>query len=143
MHESDYKADWLFGNSLIAFIGALLLAQVWEPSRGTFKLLFFFDVPAYNGLFIFLIIAGMVVLSIVLAAASVIPRLREFGLKLGVASSTILDFIVWLAFIVSWGSSAPELPLDQWWSRFLIVIGLVFFFFIPIRNFARLARSSK
>ncbi len=139
MTEAEFKDDWLFAYALVAFVGALLMGQVWEPSEGTSKLLFFFDVPAFV---ISLIIAVMVVLSIVLAAASVIPRLRKFGLKLGIASLMLLDFIVWIAFIISWGSAAPELPPDQWWWPFLIIVGVMFFFFIPIRMFLRIKRSS-
>ena len=77
MHEHDYKADWLFGNSLVAFIGALLMAQVWEPSEDTFRLLFFFEVPNYTGFIIFLIVAVFFVLSLFLAVASIVPPLRN------------------------------------------------------------------
>ena len=76
MTESGLKEDWLFTNALVAFVGALLMWQVWEPSEGTFKLLFFIEVPNYKGFTISMIIAGMAILSIVLAAASAIPRLR-------------------------------------------------------------------
>ena len=119
------------------------MAQVWEPSRGTFKLFFFFDVPAYDGLFILLIISGMVILSVVLAAASIIPRLRDPAMKLGGGFVTTLDFIVWVAFILSWGSSTPELPLEQWWAWFLVIVGVVFFFLIPIKMFIRIIQLSK
>ncbi len=26
------KEEWLIGNAVVAFVGALLLAQAWEPS---------------------------------------------------------------------------------------------------------------
>ena len=141
MTESGLKEDWLFTNALVAFVGALLMGQIWEPAEGTFKLLFFIEVPNYTGFTIFLIIVGMAILSIVLAAASLIPRLRDPVLCLGNGFSTVLDFIVWVAFVVSWGSSVPELPFDQWWSMFLAIVGLVFLFFIPIRMFLRMYRS--
>ena len=140
MTEAGLKEDWLFTNALVAFVGALLMGQVWEPSEGTFKLLFFIEVPAYDGLVIFLIIAGMVVLSIVLATASVIPRLRDPVLKSRSSFATTLDLIVWVAFFLSWGSSVPELPSDQWWSLILIIAGLVFLFIIPVRVMLRVGR---
>ena len=98
MTETELKEDWLFGNALIAFIGALLMGQVWETSDGTVKLLCFFDVPNYTGFVIFSIIAGFFVLSFFLAVASVIPRLRNPALSLGIGFSITLDFIVWVAF---------------------------------------------
>ena len=140
MTEAELKEDWLFTNALVAFVGALLIAQVWEPSKGTVKFLFFFDVPAYDGLVIFLIIAGMLVLSIVLAAASVIPRFRNPILTLGNVFATLLDFIVWIAFIISLGSSVPELPFEQWWVMVLLAVGAVFILFIPVKIFMRILR---
>ena len=142
MTKAELKDDWLFTNAIVAFIAALLMGQVWEPSEGTFRLFFFFDVPAYDGLVVLLIIAGMLVLSIALAAASVVPRLRDPVLGIGSGFATILDLIVWVAFFISWGSSFPELP-DQWWSSYLVMVGAVFLFLIPIRMVLRLVRSGK
>ena len=48
MTESGLKEDWLFTNALVAFVGALLMGQIWEPAEGTFKLLFFIEVPNYT-----------------------------------------------------------------------------------------------
>ena len=66
-----------FGNSLIAFIGALLMAEVWKPSEGTVKLLFFFEVPNYTGFVLFLIIAALFCLSFLLALASIWSPIRD------------------------------------------------------------------
>ena len=138
MHEHDYKADWLFGNSLVAFIGALLMAQVWEPSEDTFRLLFFFEVPNYTGFIIFLIVAVFFVLSLFLAVASIVPPLRNVALKLATPFSTALDLIVWIAFVGSWGAAIQKLPTDEWWSGILVLGGIVMFFFIPARIYLRL-----
>ena len=143
MTEVEIKQDWLFGNALISFVGALLLGQVWERSEGTFKLLFIFEVPNYTGLTIFTIIAGFFILSFILAVASIVPRLRNTAIRLGTDFSMALDFIAWVAFSVSWLSSIPELPPDQWWSMFLLLGGFAFFIFIPIRMVLRGIRSKK
>ena len=141
MAEAELKGDSMFSDALVVFAGALLMGQFWEPSEGTIEFLFFIEVPNYTAFTISLVIAAMAVLSVILAAASIISRLRKRGLKLSSNLATLLDFLVWLSFIVSWGSSAPELPFDQWWTWLLVVVGLVFFFLIPIRMFFRIVRS--
>ena len=140
--KAELKDDWLFTSAIVALIAALLMGQVWEPSEGTFRLPFFFDIPAYDRLAVLSIVAGMLALSIVLAAASVIPRFRDCALGIGSHFATILGFIVWVAFIISFGSSFPELP-DQWWSSYLVIVGVVFLIFIPIRAVLRIVRSRK
>ena len=143
MTSAEYKEEWLFSNALVAFVGALLMGQVWEPSKGTFKLLFFFDVPAYDGLVIFLITAAFFILSFFFAAASVIPFIRSWALSIGKGFSQILELLTWIAFTLSWTSSIPELPLEQWWAWFLVFGGFVLFVFIPFRILLRIFRSRK
>ena len=143
MTEVEIKQDWLFGNALISFVGALLLGQVWERSEGTFKLLLIFEVPNYTGFAIFTIIAGFCILSFILAIASMVSRLRSTALRLGTDFSIALDLIAWVAFSVSWLSSIPELPSGQWWSLFLLLGGFAFFIIIPIRMVLRGIRSKK
>ena len=140
MTESGLKEDWLFTNALVAFVGALLMAQTWDPSEGTFKFQFFFEIPNYVGFTVFLIIAAIFIFSIVLAIASVIPRFRNPMLRFGNLFAIPLDAIVWTAFIISLLTSIPELPLEQWWVKVLLAGGVVFFFLIPVKMYMRLFR---
>ena len=141
MADKEIQEDWLFTNVLVAFVGALLLGQAWEASEGTVKLAFVIRVTDYTGFVIFLIIAGFFVLSLFLAVASVIPRFRISALSIGKGFSTTLEFMVWIAFILSWLSAIPELSPSQWWSQFLIVGGFGFVIFMPVRMLLRLLRS--
>ena len=40
MNEAGLKEDWLAGNAVVAFVGALLVAQSWQTSDGTLRLPF-------------------------------------------------------------------------------------------------------
>ena len=137
MNITQLKEDWLLSNALVAFLGALVLAQQWQMPEGTIRLLFVFEVPDYTGLVIFLLIAVLFVLSLFLALASVVAKLRSRALGIGKDFSRILGIFTWIAFILSWLSSIPALPSDQWWSVFLIVGGLALIFFIPVRMVVR------
>ena len=141
MTKEELKREWLFSNALVALVGALLLGQVWEPSVGSFKLLFLVEVPSNSGFTVIVIITAITIFSIVLAVASFVPGLRCPMSRLGNGFSTPLDLLVWVAFIISWGSAVPQMPSDQWWSILLALVGLVFFFLIPIRTILRMFRS--
>ena len=135
MTEVELRKDWLASNSLTAFVGALLLAQSWQMSEGSVKLLFMFTVPNYTGLVIFIIIAGLFILSLFLALSTAVPvrGLQCWAIKLGKDLSQILGFLTLLAFLVGFLSAIPDLPPDQWWSWFLIVGGFVLLIFLVYR----------
>ena len=138
MNESELRKDWLASNAVVAFVGALLLAQSWQMSEGTVKLLFIFTVPDYTGLVIFIVIAGLFILSLFLALATVVPVsfLQCWAINLGKDLSQTLGYLSLFAFLVGFFSAIPDLPLDQWWSWFLIVGGFVLFIFLGYRTFA-------
>ena len=39
MNTTDMEKDWLAGNAVVAFVGALLLGQSWRMPEGPVKLL--------------------------------------------------------------------------------------------------------
>ena len=135
MNEVDLRKDWLTGNAVVAFVGALLTGQVWEMSEGTVKLLFIFTVPDYSGLVIFLFIAGLFFLSLSLALATIVKPLQRWAIPIAANASGVLALIVWIAFLLSLASAVPELPRDQWWSGFLIGGGLLLVLFLAYRQF--------
>ena len=145
MNDVDLRKDWLTGNAVVAFVGALLTAQVWEtwgPSEGTVKLFFVFTVPEYSGFVIFLFIAGLFLLSLFLAVAIIVTRLQRWAISIAADFSPVLGIFVWLAFLVSLLSAIPELPLDQWWSQFLIWGGLVLVLFLLFYRLFDMVKST-
>ena len=135
MNEAEIRKGWLTGNAVVAFVSALLTGQVWRASEGTVKLFVIFTVPDYYGLVIFLFITGLFVLSLFLAVATIVPRLQRWAISIAADFSPVLGLFVWLAFLVSLLSEIPELPLDQWWSEFLIWGGISLLFFLLYRQF--------
>ena len=47
MNTTALKKDWLAGSAVIAFLGALMLAQTWRPPGGVYELPFNLTVPAF------------------------------------------------------------------------------------------------
>ena len=135
MNEVELRKDWLASNAVVAFVGAFLLAKSWQMSEGTVKLLFIFTVPNYTGLVIFIIIAGLFILSLFLALSTAVPvrGLQCWAIKLGKDLSQILGFLTVVGFFVGLTSEIRNLPLDQWWSWFLIVGGFVLSLFLVYR----------
>lgn len=140
MTSKEYKEDWLFGNALVAFVGALMLTQQWQSSGGAISF-YFFEVPEFAGFAIFLIIAAFFILSFFLAVASVIPLIRNFALRIGKKMSFALDFVVWIGFVLSWAAAITDLPIDQWWAEMLLWGGLALIVFMLLKMILRLVRS--
>ena len=140
MTNTECKEEWLFSNALVAFVGAMLLAQRWQMSEGTIRF-YFFEVPNYTGFVIFLIIFGFFVLSFFLAVASVIPILQKYALCIGQALWFPLDFITWIGFILGWASAITQLSLDQWWAELLLWGGIALIVFMLVKMVLRVVRS--
>ena len=132
----EMKEDRLANFAVAAFLGSLLMGQVWgmwEGSQRATKLLMF-TVPDYSGLVIFAIIAGLFGLSLFLAAASMVTPLQRRGLATTFSVAPIMLPIVWFSFTFSWLSSTLELPNDQWWAPVLSIGGFVMFLFVGFRR---------
>ena len=136
------KKDWLASNAVIAFLGALMLAQTWRPAGDGYELPFNIPGRVFPDPMSFIIAAVLFLSSFLLATASVIPmRLVPHWVVSGVSAfSVVLDLFVWAAFLQSWFSVLSELPDDQWWAHAFAWGGLVMFIFLAFRFFAGVVR---
>ena len=116
--------DSLAGNSIVAFMGSLLLAQSPSPNHWVL------------GITVFL-----AVLSVILALASIVSRLSERVLDLTRPLAPVLALFTWLGFTSGWISAIVELPEDQWQSHVLAWSGLGMFIFLFGRFMLEIFRS--
>ena len=139
MHEAELKEmkeDRLANFAVAAFLGSLLMGQawgMWEGSQHGTKLLMF-TVPDYSGLVILALMGSFFVLALFLVAASMVTPLHRWGLATVRSVAPIMLPIVSVSFILSWLSSTPELPDEQWWTPVLFVGGFGMFLFIGFRR---------
>ena len=135
MHNTGLKKAWLAGNGVVAFLGALMLAQTWRPAGGTYELPFNLTFPAFPEPFSFAIAGFLFLSSFALALASILPTrlLPHWVIPAVRRFSVVLDLFVWLAFLQSWLTIVSELPDDQWWAHALAWGGLVMFIFLAFR----------
>ena len=89
---SQLKEESLASSAAVAFIGALLLAQSWEPSGGVYELPFDMTIPGLHDAVYFAIAAFLFVSSFVLALASIVRPLRRWVLCTISLFSTLLAF---------------------------------------------------
>ena len=130
-----FTKDWLLSNALTAFVGALMLEREWNRLEDTIKVLYIVEVPDYVGTIIFSVMAVLFILSIVLATASIIPLLRGLAVRVGRRFSRLLGSLTLASFILSWTSAISTLPLDEWWSLYLIVGGLLLIVLVTLKIF--------
>ena len=135
----EMKEDRLANFAVVAFLGSLLMGQawgMWEGSQAQYKAgkahtkLLIFTVPDYSGLVILTFMAGLLGLSLFLATASMVTPLQGWGLVAARWVKPIMLPILLTSFVLSWLSSALELPRDQWWVTVLFIGGFAMFLFI-------------
>ena len=134
MNRPDMTEDWLADNAVVAFVGALLMAQTLRPSDGDPELPFNAPVLSSPDLLTSSIVVFLFVLSFALALSSLAPPLRSWAL--GQASplfSPLLSVLTWVAFTLGLAGAIPGLPSDRWWSPVLLLGGVGFFFFLGYR----------
>ena len=126
------------GNSVVAFVGALLIAQAWEPSdvRNVIPIINV-TVPTFPQAVIIGIVTFLMVLSIVLAVASSVPRLRSWAIQHVSPLSHLLEMLLWFAFLMSLLSALSEIPRDEWWSNVLALSGIALWFLLAVRMVLR------
>ena len=116
---SRLKEDWLAGNAVVAFVGALLLAQSTQLSDAAYRLPFNVTIPSLSDVAVYCLVAFLIVLSVILALASIIRPIQGWALNLNRAFSGPLSLLIWGAFILSWLEAFSNLPRDLWWSQLL------------------------
>ena len=133
------KEEWLVGNAVVAFVGALLMAQAWEPSEVSSEIpLLGVTVPVTPSRVVLGIVVFLAILSFALAAASAVPPLRTWAIKQAWPFVYLLEILIWMAFLVSLVSALPEIPSDQWWAGVLTLGGLALGLFLFVRIVLRL-----
>ena len=142
MGQAKLKQELLASSAVIAFVGALLMAQAWQAPEGTVKLFFIFTVPDYTGLVIFGIIAFLFILAMFLALASFVPYLQRWADPAVEHLSPVLSFLGLVAFMIGLTSTVPDLPLNQWWAQCLVLGGFVLTIFLLLRYFLVLIRTT-
>lgn len=125
------KEEWLVGNAVVAFVGALLMAQAWEPTdaRNAIPILNV-TVPIYPQAVVLSIVAFLAGSSFVLALASAIPPLRTWAIQRASPHSHLLEILMWVAFVLSLIAALNEIPRDQWWAEALWWGGAILLFFL-------------
>ena len=129
---AEMKQDRLANTAIVTFLGSLLMGYawgMWEGTQRTTKLLMF-TVPDYSGLVIFTFMVSLFGLSLFLATASMVTPLQGWGLVAARWVKPIMLPILLTSFVLSWLSSALELPHDQWWTPVLFIGGFAMFIFI-------------
>ena len=128
------KEDWLVGNSAVAFVGALLMAQAWEPSNVDYVLpVVDVTVPAFPQAVVLGFVALLGVSSFVLAMASAIPTLRSWAIEKASPYSSVLEYVMSVAFFLSLVAALAEIPSDQWWAKALWWSGAALLLFLWAR----------
>ena len=133
---SALQEDWLAGNAVVAFVGALLTAQSWKLSKeGTeiFVIVTYMPIPACPDEVYLFVGALLLILSFALSVASLLSRLRNHAMRFSGFISMILAPIVLVAFIVGWLGAIAELPFNQQWTSVLALGGLLMLCFLGFR----------
>ena len=133
MNDSKIKTDWLANNAIIAFFGALLIAQTPQSTDGTTELILGFSIPSIPAWWINSAIALLIAFSLVLILAAYIPPLRRLTLQYATPLLPTLELLTWAAFTTGFAQTLQQLPEDRWWSYPLAYGGLVFFTFLFLR----------
>ena len=126
MSKSDLKKEWLFGNSIIALVGAFLWGTAWRPSSGEYTYPIINESVSTDMDIVFVPIGAFLIFAVLFFAfTSVVPLCREQASTLAIYCSPVLKLLAFAGFIVSWGSAVTDWPEDQWWTEFLIIGGVL------------------
>ena len=140
MQDSNIKSDWLVNNAVVAFFGALLVAQTPRSTDSTTELIFGFSIPSIPIWWTNSAIALLLAISLILVLATFISPLQKWISQHPGLLAPTLELLMWVAFIIGFSQSLQELPKDQWWSEPLIYGGLVFMLFLPVRSIINLVK---
>ncbi len=134
MNQAGLQEDWLAGNAVVAFVGALLMAQRLQLSDSASGLAFNVPFLTFPDIVLFSLVAFFFALSLALALASLTSALRSWALRhTSRYFSPALGTLTWAAFTLGWLGAFSELSLDQWWTPVLFLGGFGFFLFLGYR----------
>ena len=132
------KEEWLLGNALTAFVGALLMAQAWQPTDSASQLpILNLTLPTFPQAVILIVVGSLVILSFVFALASAVPPIRSWAILQVSPYSHYLEWLMWLAFLISLLSGLSAIPSDQWWAGVLELGGVALLLFLTFRMIVR------
>ena len=127
------EEGWLAGNAVVAFVGALLTARSLQLADRSYELPFGATIPALPDVVLLSIIAFLAMLSFFLAMASVVPIVRHWAIRHAYPLSPMLDYLILVAFFLSWLEAAQILPLSEWWGLVLFWGGALLIAFNTFR----------
>ena len=143
MSKSELEKEWLFGNSVVALVGALLWGTAWRPWSGEYTYpIINVSIPNYTNEVFVLIGAFLFLAAFFFGVASLFPLCRNQASTLAICCSPVLKLFTLVGFIISWASTAAKLPLDQWWSEPLVLGSVIFLPIILINMFQDFHRWS-
>lgn len=148
MTKAELRQDWLAGNAVVAFAGALLVAQQWQSTDAVYNLPFNLTISAIPDTGSFIVAAFLFISSFLLALASVVPPKWVPCWVIQVVSTITptLGFFAWFVFLSGWITTVIKLPDNQWWTYVFAWGGFVMVLFLLYRwvsALVRLNRSSK
>ncbi len=128
------KEDWLVSNSVVAFAGAVLMAEAWRPSDAKNVIpILNVTLPLTPEVVVLSIIAFLAIVSFGLAVTSAVAPVRTWAIYHVSPYSHFLEILMWMSFTFSLVSAIPKLPANQWWSGVLVIGGLALGLSIVIR----------
>ena len=133
MTESRIKSEWLVGNAVVAFMGAILLGTSLRSSADDASLPWSIPLPNLPDILVIVLICALIILSMFFAAASVINSLQPFAMRTAQTFEPVFMVLFFLAFTIGYLTAAAELPYEHWWAFLLFFGGYALFLFIPIR----------
>lgn len=133
MDKSKLQTNWLTNNAVVAFFGALLIAQTPQSSDGTTELILGFSIPSIPAWWINSAIALLLAIAAILVLAAYVPRLRRLTIQYATPLVPTLELLTWAAFTTGFAQSSQHLPDDQWWSQPFVYVGLAFATYLLIR----------
>ncbi len=141
MTKSTLRREWLIGNSILAYMGALLLVQSWGPSGGTYRLPGDVAPPIYPDPTVLALASFLFVTSLTLGILAAIPKLRDTAIRLVTPIGPVLAVLAWLIFTGSWLGIIGELPGGVWWAHVLAWGGVPMFLYLFAKLFYELLRG--
>ena len=132
MNKTELENEWLLNNSIVAFVGVILVAQSWQIAERAINLHIFgmITVPG----FIYSISGSMLfIVSIVFLLAKFLPALRKQLLTRGPLFSPVLGLLLAAALFVSLPTAILDLDLTLDLSPSLFLLSLLLVLFILVR----------